>query len=231
MAPIGLLWIPLATALLPIIAIHGTYLLSAAEGFVPWCFPYIDSCTSISATGRHGTAYFVFKGTMIPAATLLVLYWGATGYWLRQLGDTSRTPLVIMSLGTVAAIFLVVYTVALGAAGETMQLQRRIGIVIYFGFTALCELLLIWRLSHTRYRQALFWKINLGICCMMLATGLLTVVLQLVMDNYDTIEDAFEWVIALAMHIFILVTIPGWQDSGFRLTFHTGATSEKKEAP
>ena len=30
MAPIGLLWIPLATALLPIIAIHSTYLLSAA---------------------------------------------------------------------------------------------------------------------------------------------------------------------------------------------------------
>jgi len=63
------------TGLVPIVAIHSTYLVSALQGHVPWCFPYFESCTSISATGRHGAAYFLFKGTMIPAAMLLMAFW------------------------------------------------------------------------------------------------------------------------------------------------------------
>ncbi|MDP5070546.1 MAG: hypothetical protein NWQ45_06565, partial [Congregibacter sp.] len=37
----------LACALLPFMAVQITYLLSASYGFVQWCFPYFDSCTSI----------------------------------------------------------------------------------------------------------------------------------------------------------------------------------------
>ena len=51
--------VALVTAVAPIVFIHLTYLISAAQGYVPWCIPYIDSCTSISATGRHGIAFFL----------------------------------------------------------------------------------------------------------------------------------------------------------------------------
>ena len=45
--------IPLATALLPAVAVHVCYLLAANQGHVSWCFPYFPDCVSISATRRH----------------------------------------------------------------------------------------------------------------------------------------------------------------------------------
>ena len=38
--------------LLPLLACNGAYLLSAYEGFIPWCIPYIDGCTTISRAAR-----------------------------------------------------------------------------------------------------------------------------------------------------------------------------------
>ena len=123
------------TGLLPIIAIHGTYLLSAWQGYVPWCFPYFESCTSISATGRHGAAFFLFKGTMIPTAVLLILFWYLASKWLLQLGDEKAAANTIFVLGMIGALFLIVYVVALGAAGDLLKLQRRIGVIFYFTLT------------------------------------------------------------------------------------------------
>ena len=45
-------FVPVVVALLPLAAIHLCYLLAAYLGHVPWCLPYVDSCTSISAAGR-----------------------------------------------------------------------------------------------------------------------------------------------------------------------------------
>ncbi len=213
-------WVPLLTALLPIIAIHSTYAIAATEGHVPWCVPYVDSCTSISATGRHGIAYLVFKGTMIPAALLLMLYWVLTRSWLRSLGERGRTPDVVLALGVTGAVFLIVYTVALGAAGDAMQLQRRIGIVIYFAFTAFSQLLLVWRLGP-QYNSSTWYRVLLGLCGLMWLTGLGTVVLDLSIDDYDAMEDAFEWVLALLMHLAILTSVTAWRQTGFSASFHT----------
>ncbi len=187
----------------PIVAIHLTYLVSAAEGYVPWCFPYIDSCTSISATGRHGTAWWLFKATMLPYAGLLILFWHAVARRLRSLGDASRAPGAIYIMGTIAGVFLIVYTVALGAAGELLQLQRRIGIILYFSMTAFCELLLTWRLGHVPIKDVAR-TFHLGACASFLTLGLVSVALDATMTDYDSIEDAFEWTLALIMHLYFL---------------------------
>ena len=46
--------IPLIIGTCPILLFHVTHFLSFQEGCLPWCIPYWDSCTSISATGRSG---------------------------------------------------------------------------------------------------------------------------------------------------------------------------------
>ena len=51
----------------PIVVVHVCYLLSAHYGYVDKCNPYIEGCTSISATGRHGPSYFLFKAGTIGA--------------------------------------------------------------------------------------------------------------------------------------------------------------------
>lgn len=208
----------LATGLLPIVAVHLTYIVSAAEGHVPWCFPYVDSCASISATGRHGIAFFLFKGTMIPAAMLLMAYWHVSGKWLLLLGDSRAQANLVVTIGVIAAVFLIVYTVALGAAGDALRLQRRIGIIVYFAFTYLSQLLLVWRIGKVAPTEPTRrWL--LGLCVAALFIGLSTLVLDAAIDNYEDYEDAFEWVLALLIHLYFLVTWRSWSHAGLALRF------------
>lgn len=207
-------YIPLVTGFWPILAIHTTYLVSAYEGFVPWCFPYIDSCSSISATGRHGTAFYIFKAMMIPSAILLIIYWTLTYEWLKHLGDRPLLAATVSAVGTIGALLLIVYVVALGAVGDEFRLQRRIGVIVYFTFTYLAQLLLVWRtgrlLSEEPTRMLL-----VVICFFLLATGLFTLLLDATIDNYADYDDAFEWVLALVIHLFFLVTWKSWVNTGF----------------
>ena len=219
-------YLPLLTGLLPIIAVHATWLVSTAQGQIPWCFPYLDSCVSISATGRHGAAFYLFKATMVPAAVLLALYWWVAARWLRLLGDARLQANIILSLGVIAAAFLIVYAVALGAAGDFLRLQRRLGIIMYFGFTGLSQLLLVWRLTKLAVEDASCrWLLRL--CALMLSIGLAGLALDLVLDNYDKYENAFEWVLALLMHIYFLVTWRGWANTGLQLQLSLGEGSER----
>ena len=57
--------LPLVTGLLPILAIHISLLVAINAGVIPACFPYIEGCTSISATGRYEPASFIFKPAMM----------------------------------------------------------------------------------------------------------------------------------------------------------------------
>lgn len=82
---ISLWWLALEAGLMPLLTIHATFAIAAVEGHTSWCIPYWGSCSSISRTGRHGTAYFVFKGVMLPAALLGVLFWWLNRLWLLQL--------------------------------------------------------------------------------------------------------------------------------------------------
>lgn len=187
-------------------------------GHVPWCFPYFESCSSISATGRHGAAFFLFKATMIPSAMLQMLYWYLASQWLQKLGDKVTPARFIFFLGMLAAIFLVVYCVALGASGDFLRVQRRIAVICYFTFTYLSQLLLVWRMGRLRVEgPSRNWL--LGLCITTLTIGVATIVFDLVSDNYDDYEDAFEWTLALLIHLYFLVTVVTWRRTGFEVNY------------
>lgn len=205
--PQRIAFLALLLALLPTLAIHLNYLLAASEGSVPWCVPYWESCTSISATGRNGLAYYFFKATMLPVAGLYWLYWLAAQ---RTLSDFGYQGKAIATLGTIAVIALVTYVLALGAVGDSFQLTRRIGIIFYFTFTYLCQLLILWQLNRLSIADP-SRNMQLVLLLLILLIGLLTVVLDLVMSDYGAIEDAFEWVIALLLHSNFLLAAWGWR--------------------
>ena len=77
--------IPIMAALLPFLAVHGSYLVAASYGQVDWCVPYIDSCTSISATGRKPPASYLFRALMLPSAMIMMCYWWFNYSWLSSL--------------------------------------------------------------------------------------------------------------------------------------------------
>ncbi len=197
----------LVLGIVPFIVINLNYLISAAEGYVPWCVPYWEGCTSISATGREGSAFYFFKATMIPLAFVYAWYWRSTAKRLRVAGYSGRA---IPAIGIIAAVALVCYTLVLGAIGDAYQLTRRIGIIFYFTFVYLSQLLVVYQLGRLRlpdpsrhWQQALLGLI--------LAIGLLTLLLDAVLENYDDYEDSFEWTIALLLHGNFLFAAWGWR--------------------
>ncbi len=199
--------VALVLGIAPALVINLNYLIAAAEGFVPWCVPYWDSCTSISATGRQGSAFFFFKATMLPLAFVYLLYWRRVNQALNAAGYRSRT---ISTLGLISTVALGCYTIALGAVGDNFQLTRRIGIIFYFTFTYLNQLLTVYQIYKRRLPDPTR-SMQLALCGVVLAIGLLTLGLDLALSNYDDYEDAFEWILALLIHLNFLFAAVGWR--------------------
>lgn len=193
-------------------------MISADQGFIPWCFPYLESCSSISATGRYGTAYFIFKAMMIPASMMMILYWMLSYRWLLSMRDEyRRIDRSILVIGVIAAIFLILYTIALGAGADYFRVLRRTGVTIYFTFTYLAQFLLTYRLGsliNADKSQPIRLLLNYTV----LMIGLATVFLDLVLANYEIYEDAFEWVLALLIHLYFLATWSSWRLTNFPLS-------------
>ncbi|MBW0148444.1 hypothetical protein [Marinobacter arenosus] len=216
---VRLWWLALAAGLIPMLTIHLTFVVSVLEGHVSFCIPYWDSCTSISKTGRQGTSYFIFKGAMLPAALLGLLFWWFNGRWLRQLGVRSAAVVWVPWLGLIASAALAAYTVALGHEGEGFNLMRRIGVVLYLSLTFLCELLISAALrEHPVWRADSKWL--LGLCQLTLAIGILSVILNGVAPVlYSRTDNAFEWVFALLINVHALMLARLWRKSRFRIRF------------
>ena len=135
--------IPLATALLPAVAVHVCYLLAANQGHVSWCFPYFPDCVSISATRRHSPESVVFRAAIIPTAVLMMIYWRISLDWLKALGTYMvRLNRAMVWLGMMAALGLFVYSSLLGEVGDLYRQQRRIGMILFYIFTYLAQLLM-----------------------------------------------------------------------------------------
>ncbi len=221
--------VPLVVALLPIIGINASYLIAASMGHVPWCNPYLDGCTSISATGRHPPEAFVFRATSIPQAVLLMLFWPLAVRWLRQLGDAAnRAQTAIVILGVTAGVFLIVYATVLGEVGQYYRLERQLGATVFFAFTFLAQLILTQRVvvlarkddtgPSSRYTRGL-----LAPCVAMFAVGLLSVVWQLLWDDYERVEDAIEWTFAILVALWFIPVSLAWRGTGFSARLRTTA--------
>ncbi len=214
----------LACAVLPFLTVHCSFAMSVIEGYMQWCIPYWEACTSISRTGRHGTGYFIFKGGMIPTTVLLILFWGLNRIWLRSLGLSAGAALPW--LGLVSSLSLLIYTLSLGHAGDTFHLLRRAGVLGWFGLTWIAQLQLGAGLRHhPRWAVAGQRLVNLSMFMLLLALSSLVVSL-LWPERHDELENAWAWCLALLLNIHVFVTALLWKRSGFSLTAKSCSKSD-----
>ena len=94
--------------------------------------------------------------------------------------------------------------------------------MLFFSSTSLARLLLLfqvgqlgmWRPPLRRWLLPTMWLL----CALLLALGILTVLLD-AWDGvwYDTVEDAFEWWLALLLQLNFLLGYLLWRQAGFSL--------------
>lgn len=225
--------VPLITGLLPIGAVVSAYLIAAYLDHVPACVPLITGCTTISATGRDAPESLLFRATMIPTAVLLLLYWRLADEWLMLHGARRGGAAHAMRwLGGIAALFLIVYTVALGFIGPHYALQRRVGVTLFFSCTFLAQLLFVRRLQRalqSRPQPALrtVFRIKLGICVSMLLLGLTVAPLKAIYPDDAVIENVVEWNFALLMYLFFIPTWLAWRITGFEARFSVKESDDR----
>lgn len=226
-------FVPLITALFPAIGVHVSYLLAAQFGHVPWCFPYIDSCTSISAVGRESPESYVFRASIIPTAIFMMVYWRLSCEWLRTLGShMTNQNRVMLYLGLAASIGLILYATVLGSVGQEFRVQRRIGVTIFYICTFVAQVLMTGQLAAlvkslpsvilVRISRLLAW-----ICVAVALLGLTSLSLWAFYDGHNRVDDAFEWVLTLLLQLHIFVTYFAWRDSGFRASFSVSGRHER----
>lgn len=216
--------LPLLTGLLPIVAIHVSLLVAIDAGAIPACFPYFEGCASISATGRYEPASFIFKPAMMSEWALLVFYWLFNVAWIRALSShAGKEPVkgnAIAVIGIIGALALILYTTFLGTQAPFYEFMRRIGIYFYFGCTVIAQIILARRtLALGRdlelHRVVTIARVQLVLTMIPFVLGVLNTVLKATLSDPDPAENVIEWVFALLMHVYFLLSYIVWRDTGF----------------
>lgn len=192
----GSRWVLLVAfvAVVPVLSVNANYLISAAADHIPDCFVYVEGCTSISATGRYGVSYWLFKTFMLPQALLLVFFW--RGIARRAPPPGVRDTVIIA--GTIGAAFLVLYTVFLGSQGDIYRLMRRYGVFVFFLGTFIAQIAATRRLArHGGATGPL--RAQQGLLVLMGLLALAEVPLGTFGLQDDQAENVIEWNFSLLM--------------------------------
>ena len=205
--------------ILPLLASNGAYLLSAFEGSVPWCMPYIDGCTTISQAGRSGNTIFYYRALVMTYSVLLMWFWLYSKSWLELLhGHTTKIARIILWLGLAGSIALLIYIDFLGTTGEINRFMRRIGAMLYFTLTPLAQSLML-NQHYNILRKKPEVSINpkvLQYQLIILLLMLLIVVISIflfVTDNITyEIENIVEWNFSLLVNLYFAGMILMWKD-------------------
>ena len=222
--------LPLITGLLPIVAIHLSLFLAIDAGAIPACIPYIEGCASISATGRYEPASFVFKPAMMSEWALLVLYWLFNVAWLRSIASQSNgnslTGRWMGVLGIAGALALIIYVTFLGTQAPFYEFMRRFGIYLYFLFSVVAQIMLARHTIVLSRSLELSGLEKIGKAQMILALvpfflGALNLVLKSTLADPDPAENIIEWIFALLMQSYFLLTWKAWRDTEFDGRFVT----------
>lgn len=216
--------LPLIAGLAPIIGANLALAIGVAYETIPACFPYVDGCVSISATGRQPPGSFVFRAVHLPFATVLAGTWYFAWAWLKSVSPDRHRKKRVATLvcGLIASFALIVYVTFLGTKEPVYEFMRRGGIYFYFagvvfaqiGFTAA-----FWAEAHASADVVLrrYANIMLGLCLSPFALGLTNLLQKEVLTKAvsDPIENSIEWIAALLMQAWYIVLFGLWRRSGF----------------
>lgn len=191
-----------------------TLWLSRSYGLVPDCRVFIDGCISISAAGRREPSVFIFRATVIPMATLLMVVWWMNVNWARALGAAGRgTRAVLHALGTLSPVLLIVYIALIGAAGDEVHAVRQFAIQIYFPATLLAKIILAHALLRRSPPGLGCWlpRALMLIAVAVLLVALASVIVESIMVDPSKAHNLMQWHATSAFAAWYVLLGLAWQ--------------------
>lgn len=227
--------LPLIVGLLPLVAVFASYWIAIQVGALPSCNPFLDGCTSISATGRYPPANFLFRAAMLPQSILLATYWLLCLAWYRALCRSSnldsRSGAAITWFGVIGALFLIPYVTFLGTQEPFYEFMRRYGVYLYFLLNVVAQLVLALRilpvareLGMRRLRILTHWQLTLS--WIPFALGALNLILKATLKDSDAAENRIEWIFALLMQSYFVISYFSWRETRFKASYSVAPVSK-----
>ncbi len=205
--------LPVLAMALGVLGVALALSLSRRFELVTHCRVFIDGCISISAAGRREPAVFVFRATIIPMATLLMVIWWLNVRWLRELGVRSFVigPALYL-FGIFSPALLIVYIALIGAPGEPAHAIRQFAITSYFPAALVAKIVLSLVLLARRplviNRQLPWAMLLIAIAVLMLAIA--SVVLEIVLDDPSRAHHLMQWHGTSAYAVWYLLLGLAW---------------------
>ena len=176
--------------LVPVLTVVVSYFFSSLGGYVDWCFPLLNGCTSISKVGRYGVSFYLYKIFIIPSVILMIIFW-------YQVNKHIHKSNLLFLLSVTSCIFLIVYLTALGFEGKIYRFMREIGIFLFFILTPMCQTWLTFSISNKKIISK--FSINTLLSIYLVCVGSYLLILPLDNSNY---ENMIEWNFALLIFLF-----------------------------
>lgn len=226
--------LPLLAGLIPLVAVFTSYSIAINTADVPSCNPFLDGCTSVSSTGRYPPSSYLFKATMLPQSIILSCYWLFNVAWLRALtvatGSMPRNTFAIGVFGVTGSLFLILYVTFLGSEEPFYEFMRRYGVYMYFALNVVAQIILATKVlpvaRQLRNRRLItLTKLQLVLAWVPFALGALNLVLKATLDNSRPAENRIEWIFAMQMQFYFIVSYFSWRETQFSLSFDAGASS------
>ncbi len=216
--------LPIVVGLVPVVTVFTCYWIAIDAAGLPVCNPFLDGCTSVSATGRHPPASYLFRATMLPQSILLAIYWLFNVAWLRALqreaGYPSYSGPTIGIIGVTGSLFLILYVTFLGTEQPFYEFMRRYGVYLYFALNVIAQLLLAYKVlplarGWPRTRLLTLVRAQLVLGWVPFALGVLNLVLKAVLEESRPAENRIEWIFAILMQAYFLITYFAWRETRF----------------
>ena len=205
--------LPLIAALTPLIGINIAYWIGAGNDVLPSCNPYLDGCTSISSTGRYPPGDRVFRATLLPQAAVLAFTWYFAVLWLKSLRPDTRAGNTILVAGIVGAIALVLYVSYLASNDPFYEIMRSYGVYLYFGGTALAQLVLSLALERSLMQRAMVWMTVTP-----WALGIVNFAQKEILGSLNSNENRIEWIASFLMQAWFLLLWVAWRKTRFTVS-------------
>jgi hypothetical protein len=190
----------------PVIAVTVAYMLGVYEGVLPRCLPFIDGCTSISATGRYTPGSYVFKPLFLLQSGLLLWIWFSLARYFRvsAAGQPVRVAKTIEIAALIASVALVVYTLTLGSNIPLYEFMRRFGIYFYFIGTVACQIAATLALRRLVHGRPLAVRAMIALVAAPFVLGFVNFYLKATINDADSWENRIEWCAALLMQAWFV---------------------------
>ena len=161
---------------------------------------------------------------MIAYGLLLIWFWIYSQHWLNLLyGQTTKVSQIILWLGITGALSLIVYIDFLGTTGEVNRFMRRHGIMIFFTFTPLAQLLILQQhykilpsISKDTIKPGLL-HYQLIILLLMLIIAFISIALDINQTKTHISENIVEWNFSLLLNLYFLAMFFIWKDYRYYL--------------